>query len=369
VRVTGRRGVVRTTLISSRNPSIGNLKEADDLNPSRRNALLAGAGLAAAPVLPLAQAPVAPGAVAASEHWADKNGVRLWVYRKHVASADIRGRLFCVHGSSYSGKTMFDLQVPDREGYSMMDHFARLGYDVWTMDHEGYGHSDRTAGNSDIQSGVDDLRAAMALIERETGGAPKLAFFGQSSGALRAARFANQHPQFVEKLALDAFVWTGKDAPTLADRRKNLPRYQASNRRPVSREFYRSVFTRDHAGAAEPFIGDIVADEEMRYGDSVPTGTYVDMTTKLPLVDPEKVLCPVMIVRAEHDGIATDEDIVGFYTRLPNPDKQMVKIGGLAHTALLGVNRARFHHALHAFLAMPARLDLQGAKGSGAGHA
>jgi len=137
----------------------------------------------------------------------------------------------------------------------------------------------------------------------------------------------------------------------------------------VNREFYRSVFTRDHEGAAEAMLGDIVADEELKYGDSVPTGTYVDMTTKLPLVDPEKVKCPVLIVRAEHDGIATDEDIVGFYTRLPSPDKQMVKIGGLAHTAILGVNRTRFWHALHSFLTMPGRVDLEGAKGSGKGHA
>jgi len=338
---------------------------------SRRNMLLAGAGLAAVPTLPLAQAPAmtAPRPIVADEYWAEKNGVKLWVYRKRLANSNHRGRLFCVHGSSYSGKTMFDLQVPGREGYSMMDQFARLGYDVWTMDHEGYGHSDKTAGNSDIQSGVEDLKAAMAVIEKQGEGAAKLAFFGQSSGALRAARFANQHPDHVEKLALDAFVWTGKDAPTLAERKKNLARYQASNRRPVSREFYRSVFTRDHSGAAEAMLGDVVADQELQYGDSVPTGTYVDMTTKLPLVDPEKVRCPVLIIRAEHDGIATDEDIVGFYTKLPHPDKQMVKIGGLAHTALLGVNRARFHHALHSFLAMPARVDLDGKKGSGGGHA
>jgi pimeloyl-ACP methyl ester carboxylesterase len=340
---------------------------------TRRHALLAGLGLAAAPSIPLAQAPAAPAPppqpVVATEDWADKNGVRLWVYRKRVANSDYRGRLFCVHGSSYSGKTMFDLQVPNRDNYSMMDHFARLGYDVWTMDHEGYGHSQKTAGNSDIQSGVEDLRAAMAVIEKNGGGPAKLAFFGQSSGALRAARFANQFPDHVEKLALDAFVWTGKDSPTLAERAKNLPRYQASNRRPVSREFYRSVFTRDHSGSAEAMLGDVVADEEMKYGDSVPTGTYVDMTTKLPLVDPLKVMCPVLIIRAEHDGIATDEDIVSFYTRLPNPDKQMVKIGGLAHTAMLGVNRARFHHALNSFLMMPARVDLGGKKESGAGHA
>ena len=335
---------------------------------NRRNALLAGATLAAAPTFAFAESSVQAGRVVAEEYWADKNGVRLWVYRKHLEGTPPKARLFLVHGSSYSGKTMFDLQVPDREGYSMMDVFARLGYDVWTMDHEGYGHSQKTSGNSDIQSGVEDLEAAMAVVEK-AGTAPRLAFFGQSSGALRAARFANQHPDHVEKLALDAFVWTGKDSPTLAARAKNLPQYQKSNRRPVSAEFYRSVFTRDHSGASEPMLGDIVAKEEMQYGDSVPTGTYVDMTTKLPLVDPDKVKCPVMIVRAEHDGIATDEDILAFYGKLPNPDKQLVKISGLAHTALLGVNRARFHHALHAFLSMPARVDLGGARGSGAGHA
>ena len=336
----------------------------------RRSALIAGLTLAAAPAVPVhAATPTPAGRIVANEYWADKNGVKLAMYRKRLeGTGPSAPKLFCVHGSSYSGKTMFDLQVPNREGYSMMEHFARLGYDTWTIDHEGYGRSDRTAGNSDIQSGVEDLAAAMKVVQRE-GGAAKLAFFGQSSGALRAARFANQHPGNVEKLALDAFVYTGKDAPTLVERKKNLPRYQASNTRPVSREFYRSVFTRDHSGAAEPMLGDVIADLELKYGDSVPTGTYVDMTTKLPMVDPAKVLCPVLIVRAEHDGIATDADILEFYSLLPNPDKQLVKIGGLAHTAVLGVNRARFFHAVHSFLAMPSRVDLSGQKGSGAGHA
>jgi pimeloyl-ACP methyl ester carboxylesterase len=327
------------------------------MDEQRRNALIAGLGLAAAPMIPRAEAAPAGGRIVAEEHWATKQGVKLWVYRKRLAEGTPRAQLFLVHGSSYSGKTMYDLQVPGRSDYSMMDHFARLGYDVWTMDHEGYGHSDRTSGNSDVQSGADDLAAAMAVVEKAAGSA-KLAFFGQSSGSLRAARFASQHPEHVARLALDAFVWTGKGSPTLAERAKKLPEYQASNRRKVSAEFYRSVFTRDHSGAAEPMLGDIVAKEEMQYGDSVPTGTYVDMTTKLPLVDPEKVLCPVLIIRAEHDGIATDEDILAFWDKLPNPDKEVAKIGGLAHTALLGVNRARFFHALEGFLSMPARIDL-----------
>ena len=327
------------------------------MNRHRRRALTAGAALVAAPAFVSAQGGTNAARIVADEYWADKKGVRLWVYRKRLENAlSSAPKLFCVHGSSYSGKTMFDLQVPERD-YSMMDHFARLGYEVWTMDHEGYGHSQRTSSNSDIQSGAEDLKAAMAVVEKASGTA-KLAFFGQSSGALRAARFANQFPQHVDKLALDAFVWTGKDAPTLVERAKQVDRWRSSNRRAVDAEFYRSVFTRDHSGAAEPMLGDIIAKEELRYGDSVPTGTYLDMVTKLPLVDPEKVLCPVLIIRAEHDGIATDADILAFFSKLPSADKQVVKISGLAHTAILGVNRGRFWHALHAFLSMPARIEL-----------
>ena len=301
------------------------------------------------------------GKIVAGEYWANKGNVKLWVYRKYQDDGvKDKPLLFLVHGSSYSGKTMFDLTVPNRSDYSFMDHFARLGFDVWTMDHEGYGHSDRTNSTSDIQSGVEDLNAAMGVVKKITGKS-RAAFFGQSSGALRAARFANAHPENVDKLMLDAFVWTGKDAPTLAQRAKTLPDLLKSNVRKVDAKFYRSVFTRDHPGASEPMIGDVVAETELKYGDTVPTGTYIDMVTKLPVVDPETVLCPVLILRAEHDGIATDEDIMGFYAKLPNPDKQMSKIAGLAHTAPLGVNRQRFWHVIHAFLTMPVRVDLAGA--------
>ena len=48
--------------------------------------------------------------------------------------------------------------------------------------------------------------------------------YGISSGALRAALFAQRHPERVARLALDAFVWTGEGAPTLEQRRKKLPR-------------------------------------------------------------------------------------------------------------------------------------------------
>ena len=65
-----------------------------------------------------------------------------------------------VHGSSAAALSSFGLTMPGHGEYSLMNVFARYGFDVWTMDHEGYGESSRTDGTSDVASGVADLTAA-----------------------------------------------------------------------------------------------------------------------------------------------------------------------------------------------------------------
>jgi len=322
-------------------------------------ALGAGTVLAAAGT---ARTAAAEPAVQSAEYWARKSSVKLYVFRKRaapVAGAAAAPVLFLVHGSSMSGSSTYDLRVPGQSNYSMMDAFARFGFDVWTMDHEGYGRSDRTSGNSDIASGVADLRAAMEVVRRETGSA-KAHFFGESSGGIRAAAFAVASPEMVDRLALSAFTWTGKGSPTLANRAKDVEFYRMHNMRPATRELYRSIFTRDKAGTADPAVGDALADAEAKFGDAVPTGTYLDMVTKLPLIDPEKVRVPVLMARGEYDGISTEEDLIGFFERLANRDKQYVVIPGSAHSLVLGYDRARLWYALNAFLTPPARVDRLG---------
>ena len=309
--------------------------------------------------LPAAAAGAADTPIAYGEYSARKGTVKLAMYRKRAAPA-VGGAalpvLFLVHGSSMAGRSTFDLTVPRQSGYSMMDAFARRGFDVWTMDHEGYGRSDRTSGNSDIASGVADLRAAMDVVRRETGRA-SAHFFGESSGGIRAAAFAVAEPAAVARLGLSAFTWTGAGSPTLANRAKDVEFYRTHNVRPATRELYRSIFTRDKPGTADPAVGDALADAEAKYGDSVPTGTYLDMVTKLPLVDPAQLRVPVLMARGEYDGISTQEDLIAFFTRLANNDKQFVVVPGAAHSLVLGYNRARFWHALDAFLRPPARED------------
>lgn len=294
--------------------------------------------------------------IKADEYWAKKGDVDLFMFRKRDAARSGQPVLFLVHGSSFCGPTGFDLQVPGRSDYSLMDRFAAAGFDVWTMDHEGYGRSSRTDGNSDIASGVDDLKAGFEIVERETGAASAL-FYGSSSGALRAAALAQTNPENVTRLVLDAFVWTGKDAPTLIKRAENLDYFRTHNTRPVDRAFFESIFTRDKPGTSEQIVAKTLAETELQYGDTVPTGTYFDMCANLPVVDPEKISCPVMIVRGEHDGVATEEDLMAFFRLLPNMDKQFCIFAGQAHVTPLGLNRHRFWHAMEAFLTLPDRVD------------
>jgi len=287
---------------------------------------------------------------------AKKGHVSLAMYRKRAgqpgSGESARPVLFLVHGSSISAKPSFDLTVPGKGEYSLMSVFARWGYDVWTMDHEGYGQSDRTDGNSDIRSGVEDLQAAVEVVARETGQA-RYHFYGGSSGALRAAAFAMARPERVDRLLLEAFTWTGKGSPTLTKRAEQVEYYRTHNRRPRGRDMIRSIFTRDKPGTSDPAVAEALADAELVFGDSIPTGTYLDMTANLPVVDPARVKSPVLLVRGEHDGIATEEDLLEFYRRLPNPDRQFVVLAGASHAVALGFTRNQLWHVMRAFLTMP----------------
>lgn len=295
------------------------------------------------------------------EYWAQKGNVRLYLFRKR-AGAPVPGKpalpvLFLVHGSSNSSRSTFDLSVPGHGEYSMMDQFAGYGFDVWTMDFEGYGHSSRTEGNSNIADGVEDLKAATEVVARETGQS-RFHFFGESSGGLRAGAFAMVRPERVDRLVLAAFTYTGQGSPTLADRAKQVEFYRTHNRRPRDREMIRSIFTRDKPGTTDPAVAEALADAELKFGDSVPTGTYLDMTANLPVVDPLEVHAPVLMIRGEYDGIATEEDLINFFQKLPNRDRQLVVLPGMAHAVAFGLNRHQFWYVTRNFLQMPPRLDI-----------
>ncbi len=256
--------------------------------------------------------------------------MKLFLWQKPPPSgAAPKGTILFVHGSSMASQPTFDLQVPGRPDSSAMDWFAARGFDTWCMDHEGYGRSDKTRPiNCDIANGADDLAAG---TEVHTGENRREEAAGLRHLLGRAARGA------VRRSAIPS-AWRGSPStpssgPARAARRspsarKSCPSSRRRTAAPIDRAFVRSIFTRDHPGTADEATIEAFASAILALDDSVPTGTYVDMCSKLPLVDPAKISVPTIVMRGEFDGIAGFEDLVEFFSLLPNPDKQFAVMAG-----------------------------------------
>ena len=127
-----------------------------------------------------------------TEHWTERDGAKLFLWNKRAPSAGTKsGVILFVHGSSMASQPTFDLQVPGRDDSSIMDVFARLGYDCWCLDMEGYGRSTKDRdNNADIARGAGDCSAAADYI----GGAPTRAAIGaMQEGKNPLTAFASQY--------------------------------------------------------------------------------------------------------------------------------------------------------------------------------
>jgi len=335
--------------------------EGFDHDMARRTVLMsAGIGLGASLTGGLAQA--APAAAAqdeiwSAEYWAHKGTTKLNLWRKRAGAPKPgekpRPVLFLVHGSSFSTRVSYDIQIPGDVEYSAMNLFAREGYDVWTMDHDGYGYSESSGNNSDIASGVEDLKAAVPVVLKETG-VSKLHFYGPSSGSIRAGAYAMVEPERVDRLVLAAFTYKGKDSVEMDRRRKRIAEFRANPRRKRDANMIRSVYTRDgHAEAYDPALIEAIVAAEMKHGNTIPSGTYLDMAANLPLVDPKKVKSPVLMLRGEHDGNSTNDDLLDFFRQLPNGDRQFFILPQTAHSLGYSKNRHLLWFAVKNFLAAP----------------
>ena len=148
-------------------------------------------------------------------------------------------------------------------------------------------------------------------------------------------------------------MWTGSGAPTLEQRRKKLPQFLTDKRRPIDRAFVYSIFERDHPETADKGVVDAFADAILALDDSMPNGTYVDMCSKLPVVDPSLITAPTLIMRGQYDGIAAFDDLVEFFKRLPAADKQFTVMPGISHASFQQKNYLMVYDLLHAWFARP----------------
>jgi pimeloyl-ACP methyl ester carboxylesterase len=77
------------------------------------------------------------------------------------------------------------------------------------------------------------------------------------------------------------------------------------------------------------------------------------MCSKLPVVDPARISVPTLVMRGEFDGIAGFDDLLAFFRRLPNPDKQFAVMAGISHASFQQKNYLTAYHILHSFFTTP----------------
>ena len=58
-------------------------------------------------------------------------------------------------------------------------------------------------------------------------------------------------------------------------------------------------------------------------------------------------------MRGQWDGIAGMDDLLAFFARLPNPDKQFSVMAGISHASFQQKNYMLVYHILSGFFAQP----------------
>ena len=153
-------------------------------------------------------------------------------------------------------------------------------------------------------------------------------------------------------------VWTGEGSPTLEQRRQKLAQWRGATRRPVDRAFLLSIFNRDHPGTVDERFVDPFVDQVLALDNSVPNGTYIDMCANLPVCRSREDPLPTLIIRGQYDGIASLDDLLEFFKRLKNSNKEISIIPGIAHATFTQKNFLMAYAILHGFFTRPEPVHL-----------
>ena len=71
-------------------------------------------------------------------------------------------------------------------------------------------------------------------------------------------------------------------------------------------------------------------------------------------INPENIKVPTIIMRGQWDGIAGFDDLIEFFKKLPNPDKQFAVMPGISHASFQQKNYMLVYHILLSFFSQPA---------------
>jgi pimeloyl-ACP methyl ester carboxylesterase len=277
----------------------------------------------------------------------DGSPVRIYVKEKRAASLDVstaattRKVVLLAHGAGTPGSLVFDLQVPAAaQTYSMMDYLAARGFDVFAIDYQNYGLSDRHACGLCVTTdkAALDVDAAVEHI-RKLRGVDRVHLVGWSWGANITALYASRHPDKVGRLVMYAPpMWTAQ--------RGDAPKAQF---RKVAEQGLRRLL---EPSASDPPAVDVLVKGVLESTPEPPNGVLMDLNRRMPLNDPTSITRPTLIVYGELDGQTPvkEPNLPVFFTAMPVMDKQLRIIPGAGHFMVIQKQRLRFYQEVAQWL-------------------
>jgi len=289
--------------------------------------------------------------VAGVEHWVDNDGIKLYVWEKCVGAPDGKKVIVLAHGSATAGKESFDLQVPGKPSYSLMDFLARQGFDVFALDTRGFGRSTRPEGHMTTQEASSDLGAVVDYVMKLRN-VKNVNLLGWSWGTQYGGMFVMAAPQKVNRYV--SYAQMHMNSPDISKRRPRVAFFQKNPYSSIPEASWKPRFySMTPAEANDTQVIDAYAKAAVAVETKSPTGPQLDMVTIMPMINPRLMPVPVMIIHGQYDDVADLDGLLPFFQQLPNPDKRYVVIPNAGHMMHLQMGYQAFQYEVAAFFMSP----------------
>ena len=285
------------------------------------------------------------------EHWVNNGAIRLYVWEKYVETPKDKPVIVLAHGSATAGKESFDLQVPGKPTYSLMDVLAQNGFDVFAPDVRGFGRSTHPEGHMTTAEASQDLNAVVDYV-LQLRNVKKVNLLGWSWGTQYGGMFVMAQGAKVEKYV--SFAQMHLNSPDLAKRRARINAFRENAYVTIPEAAWKPRFySMAPPEVSDPEVVDAYAKAAARVELKTATGPQLDMVTIMPMLNPRLMTVPVMIIHGQYDDVADLDGLLPFFAQLPNPRKQYVVVPDAGHMMHLQKGHRIFQHDVIAFFSAP----------------
>lgn len=296
---------------------------------------------------------LAGGEMQSFEHFVANDGMRLRVWEKLVGLERGKDIIILAHGSGTAGQESFDLQVPGRPSggeapFSLMDALAQAGFDVFAPDVRGFGRSTHPERGVTTEDARDDLAVVIDYVRKERG-VSRVNVVAWSWGTQYAGLAVAAHPEKIARYV--SYAQMHEQSPDVVKRRERLDEFRRAPYIEIPEGGWRKRFTSmTPPEVSEPAMVDRFASAAFSAEKKTATGPQVDMTTRLPLLDPAKITVPTLMIHGQYDDVADTAGLLPFFAALPSPVKSYVIVPDAGHMAHLQRGRGVLQRAIITFL-------------------